>query len=99
MALFCGGLVQLLAGMWEFPRGNVFGGAGKTRTPKFLCYPLSYLDVGWVGQSVTSRSRTGDLMSSGSEHHYHHHHQPPARPVKILGIPNIKFMLVLPSSY
>ncbi|KIM43556.1 hypothetical protein M413DRAFT_443484 [Hebeloma cylindrosporum] len=26
MALFCGGLAQLLAGMWEFPRGNVFGG-------------------------------------------------------------------------
>jgi len=26
MAIFCGGLVQLLAGMWEFPRGNVFGG-------------------------------------------------------------------------
>jgi hypothetical protein len=23
MALFCGGFVQLLAGMWEFPRGNV----------------------------------------------------------------------------
>jgi hypothetical protein len=25
MAIFTGGLVQLLAGMWEFPRGNVFG--------------------------------------------------------------------------
>jgi len=25
MAIFAGGLVQLLAGMWEFPRGNVFG--------------------------------------------------------------------------
>ncbi|KAF9463688.1 GPR1/FUN34/yaaH family-domain-containing protein [Collybia nuda] len=25
MAIFGGGLVQLLAGMWEFPRGNVFG--------------------------------------------------------------------------
>jgi hypothetical protein len=25
MACFCGGLAQLLAGMWEFPRGNVFG--------------------------------------------------------------------------
>lgn len=28
MAIFCGGLAQLLAGMWEFPRGNVFGGTG-----------------------------------------------------------------------
>jgi len=25
MAIFTGGLVQLLAGMWEFPRGNIFG--------------------------------------------------------------------------
>ncbi|KAF5346401.1 hypothetical protein D9758_012753 [Tetrapyrgos nigripes] len=25
MALFCGGLAQFLAGMWEFPRGNTFG--------------------------------------------------------------------------
>ncbi|KAG5733618.1 hypothetical protein E4T56_gene17924 [Termitomyces sp. T112] len=25
MALFCGGLTQLMASMWEFPRGNVFG--------------------------------------------------------------------------
>jgi succinate-acetate transporter protein len=29
MALFGGGLVQLLAGMWEFPRGNVFGATGR----------------------------------------------------------------------
>jgi hypothetical protein len=28
MAIFAGGLVQLLAGMWEFPRGNVFGATG-----------------------------------------------------------------------
>jgi len=29
MAIFCGGVAQLLAGMWEFPRGNAFGGTGK----------------------------------------------------------------------
>ena len=28
MAIFTGGLGQLLAGMWEFPRGNVFGATG-----------------------------------------------------------------------
>ena len=33
MALFCGGLAQLLAGMWEFPRGNVFGGTGELTSP------------------------------------------------------------------
>ena len=25
MAVFCGGLAQLLAGMWEYPRNNAFG--------------------------------------------------------------------------
>ncbi|KAG5635332.1 hypothetical protein H0H81_011706 [Sphagnurus paluster] len=29
MALFAGGLSQILAGMWEFPRGNTFGGTGE----------------------------------------------------------------------
>ena len=29
MAIFCGGLAQLLAGMWEYPRGNTFGAAGE----------------------------------------------------------------------
>lgn len=29
MAVFCGGLAQLLAGMWEFPKGNIFGATGE----------------------------------------------------------------------
>ena len=33
MACFCGGLAQLLAGMWEFPRGNVFGATGVYLSP------------------------------------------------------------------
>ena len=32
MAVGCGGLVQLLAGMWEFPRGNTFAATGKPRS-------------------------------------------------------------------
>jgi hypothetical protein len=28
MAIFTGGLLQFLAGMWEFPRGNTFGATG-----------------------------------------------------------------------
>jgi hypothetical protein len=35
MAIFVGGLAQLLAGMWEFPRGNVFGATGEYM---FLCF-------------------------------------------------------------
>jgi len=30
MAVFCGGLAQLLAGMWEFPKGNIFGATAFT---------------------------------------------------------------------
>ena len=29
MAIFVGGLLQFIAGMWEFPRGNVFGATVK----------------------------------------------------------------------
>ena len=29
MAIFAGGLLQFIAGMWEFPRGNIFGATGK----------------------------------------------------------------------
>ena len=28
MAIFSGGLLQFIAGMWEFPRGNIFGATG-----------------------------------------------------------------------
>lgn len=37
MAIFCGGLAQLLAGMWEFPRGNTFAATGKS-----MFDPLSF---------------------------------------------------------
>jgi hypothetical protein len=33
MAIFTGGLLQFIAGMWEFPRGNVFGATGKFERP------------------------------------------------------------------
>lgn len=38
MAIFSGGLVQLLAGLWEFPRGNVFGATGNLNLQLFACY-------------------------------------------------------------
>ncbi|KAF7966176.1 hypothetical protein HWV62_39754 [Athelia sp. TMB] len=42
MALFTGGLVQLLAGMWEFPRGNVFGA---TFFASYGAFWLSYATI------------------------------------------------------
>ncbi|KIY64328.1 FUN34 transmembrane protein [Cylindrobasidium torrendii FP15055 ss-10] len=42
MAIFCGGLVQLLAGMWEFPRGNAFGG---TAFSSYGAFWMSYATI------------------------------------------------------
>jgi hypothetical protein len=42
MAIFTGGLAQLLAGMWEFPRGNVFGA---TAFSSYGAFWLSYAAI------------------------------------------------------
>ncbi|KII83936.1 hypothetical protein PLICRDRAFT_432556 [Plicaturopsis crispa FD-325 SS-3] len=42
MALFTGGLAQLLAGMWEFPRGNQFGG---TAFVSYGAFWMSYATI------------------------------------------------------
>jgi len=42
MAIFGGGLVQLLAGLWEFPRGNVFGATAFTSYGAFW---MSYATI------------------------------------------------------
>ncbi|KAG7440614.1 Gpr1 family protein [Guyanagaster necrorhizus] len=42
MAIFCGGLTQLLAGMWEFPRGNAFGG---TAFSSYGAFWMSYATI------------------------------------------------------
>ncbi|KAK0186777.1 Gpr1 family protein [Armillaria mellea] len=42
MAIFCGGLSQLLAGMWEFPRGNAFGG---TAFSSYGAFWMSYATI------------------------------------------------------
>jgi uncharacterized protein len=41
MALFCGGLAQLLAGMWEFAVGNTFGATGKSFFIFFFLWRMS----------------------------------------------------------
>jgi succinate-acetate transporter protein len=37
MAIFTGGLLQFMAGMWEFPRGNTFGATGNV-LPLFVYF-------------------------------------------------------------
>lgn len=49
MAVFCGGLAQLLAGMWEFPKGNTFGATGGCSSFHlififFLLFPRPFAD-------------------------------------------------------
>lgn len=45
LALFYGGLAQLLAGMWEFRSGNTFGAAA------FSSYGAFWLATGWAVQN------------------------------------------------
>jgi len=51
MAIFGGGLVQLLAGMWEFPRGNVFGA---TAFSSYGVFWMSYATIFIPGSGVIS---------------------------------------------
>jgi succinate-acetate transporter protein len=41
-ALFCGGLAQFAAGMWEFARGNTFGATA------FTAYGVFWLSYWWL---------------------------------------------------
>jgi len=49
MAIFVGGLVQLLAGMWEFPKGNVFGATAFTSYGAFW---MSYATILIPGSGI-----------------------------------------------
>jgi len=51
MAIFCGGLAQLLAGMWEFPKGNVFGATAFTSYGVFW---LSYASILLPGTGIVA---------------------------------------------
>ncbi|PPQ73724.1 hypothetical protein CVT24_006981 [Panaeolus cyanescens] len=49
MAIFCGGLAQLLAGMWEFPKGNTFGASAFTSYGAFW---MSYATILIPGSGI-----------------------------------------------
>ncbi|KIJ27508.1 hypothetical protein M422DRAFT_164839 [Sphaerobolus stellatus SS14] len=57
VGLFVGGLVQFLAGMWEFPRGNVFGA---TMFSMYGAFYFSYALILWPNAGV----RTGFASAS-----------------------------------
>jgi len=62
MAVFCGGLAQLLAGMWEFPRGNVFGATAFTSYGAFW---MSYATILIPGSGILSAFDNDDELASG----------------------------------
>ncbi|KAL0959169.1 hypothetical protein HGRIS_014453 [Hohenbuehelia grisea] len=49
MAIFCGGLAQLLAGQWEFPRGNAFAATAFTSYGAFW---MSYATILIPGSGI-----------------------------------------------
>jgi len=57
MAVACGGLAQLLAGMWEFPRGNAFAGAAFTSYGAF-----------WISYALILIPGTGALAAYTDPH-------------------------------
>src|SRR5213596_4276012 len=59
LALFYGGLTQLLAGMWEFRNRNVFGATA------FSTYGGFWMSLGvFVVLAVVSKSFAGDLAGA-----------------------------------
>jgi succinate-acetate transporter protein len=62
MAVFCGGLAQLLAGMWEFPRGNVFGATAFTSYGAFW---MSYATILIPGSGILTAYTDKKELSSG----------------------------------
>jgi len=51
MAIFCGGAAQFLAGMWEFPSGNMFGATAFTSYGAFW---MSFATILLPGSGVIS---------------------------------------------
>jgi hypothetical protein len=43
MAIFCGGISMILAGMWAFPRGDAFSATGRSHIK--ICFMTVFLDL------------------------------------------------------
>jgi len=63
MALFAGGLAQLLAGMWEFPNNNTFGALAFTSYGAFwLSYATILIPASGVITAYTSSSELDSAL-------------------------------------
>jgi len=63
MALFTGGLAQLLAGMWEFPRGNQFGGTAFTSYGAFwMSYAIILIPGTGIAEAYTNKQEFNNAV-------------------------------------
>ncbi|KAI0043326.1 hypothetical protein FA95DRAFT_1681986 [Auriscalpium vulgare] len=63
MALFCGGLAQLLAGMWEFAAANTFGATAFSSYGAFwLSYAAILIPGSGIGAAYTADEAAGGFM-------------------------------------
>ncbi|ESK87715.1 fun34 transmembrane protein [Moniliophthora roreri MCA 2997] len=60
MAIFAGGLTQFIAGMWEFPRGNVFGATAFASYGSF-----------WMSYATINIPASGIMASFDSDQEFH----------------------------
>lgn len=56
LAFFYGGIAQLLAGMWEFAKGNTFGAVA------FTSYGAFWLSFWWMLTHLPSGAKANDLL-------------------------------------
>jgi succinate-acetate transporter protein len=64
MAIFCGGLTQLLAGMWEFPKGNTFGATAFSSYGAFwLSYATILIPGSGIGDAFSAAKGNADQMA------------------------------------
>jgi len=61
MAVFCGGLAQLLAGMWEFPKGNTFGA---TAFSSYGAFWMSYATILIPGSGILAAFKDANELDS-----------------------------------
>jgi hypothetical protein len=63
MALFCGGLAQLLAGMWEFATGNTFGATAFTSYGAFwLSFAALLIPGSGIGEAYAASANPAQIV-------------------------------------
>lgn len=63
MAIFAGGLTQFIAGMWEFPRGNVFGATAFSSYGAFwMSYATIFIPASGIMDAYTDKTELASAL-------------------------------------